>query len=1040
MTDLLGELAEALGQTYRLERELGGGGMSRVFLAEEVALGRKVVVKVLPPEMAASVNQDRFRREMQVVARLQHPHIVPLLNAGLAGELLWYSMPFVEGESLRSRLQRSGELPVTDAVRLLREVAEALSHAHEHGVVHRDIKPDNVLLSDGHAVVTDFGVAKAVTESGGAGTLTSIGLALGTPAYMAPEQAAADPHTDERADIYALGVMAYEMLTGEAPFTGPSPQSILAAHITQAPIAVSSRRPAIPAGLNSIILRCLEKRPADRFQKARDLLPQLDAYQTPSGGMTPTTAAAVSPATDAVLHRTNPLRVAAAFAVGSLLTLMLAWWLTLRIGLPTWVFYGAVGLLLVGLPTVLRASRYERRRALAAATGDTPIAPPGPLGQLSTLRGAVRGGVIAFAGLIVGAGAFMGLRAAGIGPFATLVSAGVLTSRDRLVLADFDNRTSDSTLGQTVTEALRIDLTRSTVVRLIEPSDVTAALGRMERPAGTRLTPGLAQEVAVREGAKATIAGEIAPLGSGFVLSARVINASDGSTLLAERESAGDSSELIAAVDRLSRKVREGIGESLRTIRTGVPLEEVTTPSLDALRKYTQAERLSDQGRFEDAKVLLDEALRLDSNFAMAWRKRGVVLGNLFSDPAAEVASVQRAYDLRERLPERERLLATAYYHLSVDRNRKAQITAYEDLIHRWPDDITALNNLAIALAEEGRFREAEETARQGLERAPSTGTLWFNLIESQALQGNFAAADTALRRWGELNPGAVQRPLVGARLGWAKGDLGMVAAYSDSALLFDQPVAQVFGRGARSSVARAQGRLQESATLLWEMQELNARRGGSRYMPVSTQANSHTTFGGGPEAAVRYLDSVLQEHPLDSVAPLNRSYPNLAGEYARAGAAARAEALLQEYSQHVPEVLRNTPERYTAEGLIAQARGDHPRAIALFRKSRELEGCLVCRLYEMGQSFDALNQPDSVLATYEALVTTAEPGPVGRDFALPGAYRRLGELYEGRGDSRKALEYYGKFVELWKNADPSLQPRVTEVRRRIAELSARER
>jgi serine/threonine-protein kinase len=222
--------------------------------------------------------------------------VVPLLNAGLAGELLWYSMPFVEGESLRTRLDRGGELPVAEAARLLREVAEALDHAHAHGVVHRDIKPDNVLLSGGHAVVTDFGVAKAVSEAGAGGTLTSVGLALGTPAYMAPEQATADPHTDERADIYALGAMAYEMLTGAPPFTGPNPQAVLAGHITRAPTMASSVRPAIPPVLNAVIMRCLEKRPADRFQKARDLIPHLDAYLTPSGGTLATSASPAMPA------------------------------------------------------------------------------------------------------------------------------------------------------------------------------------------------------------------------------------------------------------------------------------------------------------------------------------------------------------------------------------------------------------------------------------------------------------------------------------------------------------------------------------------------------------------------------------------------------------------------------------------------------------------------------------------------------------------------------------------------------------------------
>src|SRR5881397_2157345 len=198
--------------------------MSRVFVAQEVRLGRQVVVKVLPPALAAGVSADRFEREIQLAARLQHPHIVPLLTAGSAGDLLYYVMPHIEGESLRARLAHEHELPIGDAVRILRDVCDALAYAHGQGIVHRDVKPDNVLFSGKHALVTDFGVAKAVAESTGKGTLTSLGVALGTPAYMAPEQAAADPNTDHRADIYALGVVGYELLTGHPPFAGLTAQ------------------------------------------------------------------------------------------------------------------------------------------------------------------------------------------------------------------------------------------------------------------------------------------------------------------------------------------------------------------------------------------------------------------------------------------------------------------------------------------------------------------------------------------------------------------------------------------------------------------------------------------------------------------------------------------------------------------------------------------------------------------------------------------------------------------------------------------------
>src|SRR6184192_1003547 len=283
MGDLLARLQVSLGDAYRIERELGGGGMSRVFLAHETALKRQVVVKVLPPEMAAGVNIERFRREVELAASLQHPHIVPLLSAAASGDLLYYTMPLVEGESLRTKLGREGELPVSETIRVLADVADALAYAHAHGVVHRDIKPDNVLISGKHAVVTDFGVSKAVSASSG-GSLTSLGVALGTPAYMAPEQAAADPHLDHRVDIYAVGVLAYELLTGRPPFVGLTPQEVLAAHVTQAPEPVERHRPA----LSQVVMRCIAKRAADRWQTAEELLTQLEPLTTPSGGTTPT--------------------------------------------------------------------------------------------------------------------------------------------------------------------------------------------------------------------------------------------------------------------------------------------------------------------------------------------------------------------------------------------------------------------------------------------------------------------------------------------------------------------------------------------------------------------------------------------------------------------------------------------------------------------------------------------------------------------------------------------------------------------------------
>jgi eukaryotic-like serine/threonine-protein kinase len=314
-------VAAALADRYLVERQAGVGGMATVYLAEDLKHHRKVAIKVLRPELAATVGPARFMQEIEIAARLQHPHILPVYDSGQAGEFLYYVMPFVEGESLRERLSRSGELPEADALRLIIEIAEALALAHSHGVVHRDIKPENVMLSGRHALVMDFGVAKAVSE--GRAGLTTEGVALGTPTYMAPEQATADPHLDHRVDIYALGVMGYELLVGRPPFDSRSPQQVLAAHITQAPEPIGNHRPTVSPVFAAVLMKCLEKRPADRWQSATQLLGQLEPLLTPGTGTTPSQlrphAAVASP------RRSRLVPAAGGIALLAAIALMVMW-------------------------------------------------------------------------------------------------------------------------------------------------------------------------------------------------------------------------------------------------------------------------------------------------------------------------------------------------------------------------------------------------------------------------------------------------------------------------------------------------------------------------------------------------------------------------------------------------------------------------------------------------------------------------------------------------------------------------------------------
>ncbi len=278
---LVEQLTAALGPGYAIERELGGGGMSRVFVAFDDALQRRVAVKVIPEHLAAAVSVDRFKREILLSAGLQHPHIVGVLSADEAGGLPFFVMPYVEGESLGSRVARAGPLSVRETVSILKDVARALAYAHERGVVHRDIKPHNILLAAGAATVTDFGVAKAISSArrsgaSGDGTLTGTGTSLGTPLYMAPEQAAADPDVDHRADIYAFSITAYEMLSGQPPFTGLAPRALLAARMTQDPPLLATVRADVPQALSDLVMRCLRREPSDRPQTATELLEALD--------------------------------------------------------------------------------------------------------------------------------------------------------------------------------------------------------------------------------------------------------------------------------------------------------------------------------------------------------------------------------------------------------------------------------------------------------------------------------------------------------------------------------------------------------------------------------------------------------------------------------------------------------------------------------------------------------------------------------------------------------------------------------------------
>jgi tetratricopeptide (TPR) repeat protein len=721
-----------------------------------------------------------------------------------------------------------------------------------------------------------------------------------------------------------------------------------------------------------------------------------------------------------------------------------------RIGLPDWLFPSAVALPIIGFPIILAT-------ALVQATPAAPVEPRradpagGPEPQAAaaaevtdsawrwfTWRKAIMGGVVAFALLGVTVTGYMVMRVTGIGPVGSLVAKGAIEAGDRIILADFQSETGDTLLAAAATEAFRIDLSQSPVVRIAEPQYVGRVLQRMGRDPSGGLDPDLAREAAVREGLKATIEGEINSAGRGFVLSTRVV-AADGTTLAAFRESAGDSTEVIDAIDDLSKDVRERIGESLKTIRASEPLAQVTTGSLEALRKYSQGLRAIDAGDQERGVTLFEEAIELDTTFAMAYRKLGLRALNA----SRRVEALTKAYEYRDRLTERERYLAMGTYYGNVTDDRPAAINAYRSLLEIYPNESTALNNLAVEYTSMRDFAGAEELYRRANEIDPSVPTFWRNIINVQVAQGELDEADSTLARFSEALPGHPDILDHSALLASTRGEYEAAEAYvlelreaQRGSMLWQLNTAWPLATLSivRGKVADGERRVTEVISVAEQIGIEGIALGvtiGRGFLGL--------WFRGDTVGTVRAVDEALEAYPLNSLATADRPYLDLAAFYASAGQPERAREFIAEYEREVdPEVRRgNRAGLYSALGDIALAEKRYDAAIAEYRRWDKEIACAICASQSIALAFDQAGQSDSALVRYEHYLTTPWLSRVYNDFFFRAfAFERLGALYEERGDTQNALYNYGKFVELWDEADPDLQPRVEAARRAIGALS----
>jgi serine/threonine protein kinase/tetratricopeptide (TPR) repeat protein len=974
---------------YRVEGEIGRGGMGTVYLAQRAdgQYEQQVAIKLIKRGMDTDLVLERFRAERQILASLDHPNVARLLDAGATDDgRPYFVMEYIDGQPI-DEYADAHRLTVPERLRLFLPVCAAVAYAHSRLIVHRDIKPVNILVTAaGVPKLLDFGIAKVLHPAADQPTSVT-GFRLLTPEYASPEQVEGRPATTV-SDVYSLGVVLYEMLAGRSPYRL---RSRALADVAEAVQTTQPERPSLavtrPDDAGAAVLR--------------------------RAGLSPDRAAATGTASTAKLRRL--LR-------GDLDDIVLT-----ALRKEPARRYGSVELFaddirrhLDGLPVRARPDGILYR------TGKF----------LRRNRSSVVAAGLAAALAMALAGSFVALRARAVDDLSgSLLSRGALARRDRLLVADFTDLARDSTLARALTEAFRTDLTQSPLVRVMTPRQVRSTLARMERGPDAVLDDSLAREVAAREGVKAFVSGSVARVGGSYTLTVQLISAQRGEALTGLRETARDSSQLIAAVDRASKGLRHRIGESLRALNEMPPLSDVTTASLPALRRYTEGSRLFVTGDRTAAIRSYEEAVVIDTGFATAYEAMAKVYGAM-AEPGRAFAAGQHAIANQGRLTLRERevQLASSAYGTG---DYGTAVARYGRLLERYPDDAPALSNMALAYRDWRKFATAESVYRRAIRADSTIPVIYFGLHSAQLLQGKFPESGRTLALIGRRWPDDRSLPIVevqdaAARQDWDDAErlanARIAAQRGDSLQLVD-------GYEALAGIVMTRGRLSEAAQD-WRGELACAAASGSwgRYLfGVEQLAYLQLRYHDARGPARALMDSVLVRHPLADILPGDRPYYDLARFYAALGDVSRARALLASADSTDRALGRNRPaERSWTRGVIALAAGSMKEAETELRHAAETDFCTICALPDLARVYEAAGRRDSAIVVYERYLGTPWLFRYETDAVELGwTLKRLAELYEHQGDRSKAAAAFSRLALLWDRADADLQPVVAEARRR---------
>ena len=688
--------------------------------------------------------------------------------------------------------------------------------------------------------------------------------------------------------------------------------------------------------------------------------------------------------------------------------------------------------------SVVRAAPVALSGSIVTPATVAPVAEPAPVlaPRPRRRRWGVPLAVAIVAAAALGAGwlAYVKLSESVGGP--SLLAAGALAAKDQIVVAEFDNQSADSSLAAAVTEAFRIDLAQSPLVRVLTPQQVRGTLRRMEQPAMAILTDSLAREVAARQGAKAIVTGAIGKVGAAYTVAVRLVGAERGEGLAAVRETAPDSTRLVAAVDRASKQLRHRIGESLRGLRDMTPLYEATTSSLPALREYTYASRLSLAGRRSEAVTHFQRAVTLDTGFAAAWNALGMVYGSMAEEGRAAAAG-EHAIAHQQRLSFVERSFLVGG-HAFGRGDYDTAIEAYTRLLERYPDNVRALNNLALIYRDRRQFAIAESLFTRATQMDSTIANLYFGIHGSQLLAGKFAESRRTLDVIGRRFPGnpvlmTMEMQDAAAQQNW---DLAERHAEARIAALQSDTLSLIDPFEALAAMAMTQGRLAESLGY-WKTQlALTARsQSWGRHLYGLTQvAALELRYHHDPARAVAFLDSALARTPMDSVLPGDRPYDALARFYAEAGSLTRARRWLAGADTNDRRLGRTLgPERAWTRGVLALAEGKPREAEPSLREAADADRCTICALPDLARAYQAEGKPEAAVIAYERYLTTPWFWRYEVDAPELGwAMVRLGELYDARGETGRASAVRARLLQLWRRADPELQPVVTAMRAKV--------